>query len=65
MTLRRIVALASVLGIASVARAQGAPPFAARPLPTLGVTSFTYQSPSKGVTYDVSVWVQRLPDRSR
>lgn len=48
--------LAATVALGTPARAQG-PAFTPRPLPAPGVTSFTFQSPSMGVTYDVSVWV--------
>lgn len=48
--------LAATVALGAPARAQG-PTFTQRPLPAPGVTSFTFQSPSMGVTYDVSVWV--------
>jgi predicted alpha/beta superfamily hydrolase len=51
--------LATVLAavLAHTATAQGAPPFVARTLTVPGASSFTFQSPTMGVTYDVSVWV--------
>mgnify|MGYP007130734265 CR=1 FL=1 len=45
--------LAATVALGAPARAQ-APTFTQRPLPAPGVTSFTFQSPSMGVTYDVS-----------
>lgn len=49
------VALATLLTLTSAAAdAQTLEP---RPFPTLGISSFTFDSPSMGVKYDVSVWV--------
>lgn len=54
MFARAIPALALLFATAARASAQTLQP---RPLPTPGVSSFTFDSPSMKVRYDVSVWV--------
>ncbi|MBK9978333.1 MAG: hypothetical protein IPP20_10440 [Gemmatimonadetes bacterium] len=54
MIARHAVTLALLLAPVTVAGGQTLQP---RPFPTEGISSFVFNSPSLGVTYDVSVWV--------